>query len=101
MKVRGPVLRFEGEGFEALGHGFVLLLLMWTEGKARRDPSGGRAVTGSGPHRRLQHLHGVTPLGGRRHVHLVQGRTGIGHGVCLSRVLPRCFRGPGFSFAVL
>lgn len=97
------MLVFEGEGFKALGHGFVLLLLLLLLGerKARGDTSGGGAVTGSGPHRRMQHLNGVAPLGGRRDVHLVQGRAGIGHGVGVGGVLPRCFWRPGFSFAVL
>lgn len=109
MKVGGPVLVFEGEGFKALGHGFVLLLLLLLlrllllllgEGKTRGDARRGGAVTGGGPHRRLEHLHGVAPLRGRRDVHLVQGRAGIGHGVGVG-VLPRCFWGPGFRFAVL
>lgn len=96
------MLVFEGEGFKALGHGFVLLLLLLLgERKTRGDAGGGGAVAGSGPHGRLQHLHGVAPLGGRRDVHLVQGRAGIGHGVGVGGVLPWRFWRPGFSFAVL
>lgn len=95
------MLVFDGEGFKALGHGFMLLLLLLGEGKTRGDAGGGGAVTCSGPHRRLQHLHGVAPLGGRRDVHLVQGRAGIGHRVGVGGVLPRCFGRPCFSFAVL
>lgn len=102
VKVRGPVLGFEGEGFKALGHGLFMLLLLLGEGISRGHAGGGGAVAGSGPHRRLQHLHGLAPLGGGgRDAHLVQGRTGIGHGVGVSGVLPRCFRGPGFRFAFL
>lgn len=97
------MLVFQGEGFKALSHGFVLLLLLLLlgEGETRGDTGRGGAVAGRGPHGRLQHLHGVTPLRGRRDVHLEQGRAGIGHGVGVGGVLPRCFRGPGFSFAVL
>jgi len=106
VKVRGPVLVFEGKRFKALGHGFVLLLLLLLllllgEGETRGDSGGGGAVGGSGPHRRLQHLHGVAPLGGRGDVHLVQGRAGIGHGVVVGGVLPWRFGRPGFSLAVL
>lgn len=100
------MLVLEGEGFEALCHGFVLLLLLLLllgERKTGGDASGGGAVAGSRPHWRLQHLHGVAPLRGRRDVHLVQGRAGIGYGVGVGvgGVLPWCFGRPGFSFAVL
>lgn len=95
---------FDGEGFKALADGFVLLwlMLLGVGREARGDPGGGRAVTASGPHRRLQHLHGITPLAGRD-VHLVQGRAWIGHGVVLSvsGVLPWGLRRPSFSFAFL
>lgn len=95
---------FDGEGFKALADGFVLLLLLLlgVGREARGDPGGGRAVTASGPHRRLQHLHGITPLAGRD-VHLVQGRAWIGHGVVLSvsGVLPWGLRRPSFRFAFL
>lgn len=52
VKVRGPVLVFNGEGFESLGYGFVLLLLLLllSEGKTRGDACGGGAVAGCGPH---------------------------------------------------
>lgn len=65
---------FQGEGFKALGHGFelllllllrlllLLLLLLLGERETGGDAAGGGAVAGSGPHGRLQHLHGVTPL---------------------------------------
>jgi hypothetical protein len=54
VKVGGPVLMFDGERFKALADGFVLLLLLLgVVREARGDPGGGRAVTGSGPHRRL------------------------------------------------
>lgn len=55
VKIGGPVLMFDGEGFKALADGFVLLLLLLlgVGREARGDPGGGRAVTGSGPHRRL------------------------------------------------
>lgn len=113
-KVGGPVLMFEGERLKVFSRGFVLLLLrllrrrrlrllLWLlrEREARGDASWGGAVAGGGPHRGLQHLHGVTPLRGRRDVHLKQGRAGIGHGVGVDGVLPRCLRRPGFRFAVL
>lgn len=109
VKVGGPVLVFEGEGFKALGHGFMLLLLrllllllLLSEGETGGDAGRGGAVAGSGPHGGLQHLHGVTPLRGRRDVHLVQGRAGIGHGVCgVGGMLPWRFGRPGFCLAVL
>lgn len=101
------MLGFEREGFEAFAQDLVLgnllmllllLLLLWCEREAGRDPGGWRAVIGCRPHRRLQHLHGVAPLAGGDG-HLVEGRAGIGHGV--RGVLPRGFRRPCFSFAVL
>lgn len=107
VEVGRPVLMFDGEGFKALGHVFVLLLLLLLllllgEGETRGDARGRGAIAGSGPHRRLKHLHRITPLRWRRDVHLVQGRAGIRHGVSMSvGVLPRCFGRPGFSFALL
>ena len=52
------MLVFEGEGFEALADGFVLLLLLLLllllgVGEAGGDACGGGAVAGSGPHWRL------------------------------------------------
>lgn len=110
------MLVFQGEGFKALGHGFelllllllrlllLLLLLLLGERETGGDATGGGAVAGSGPHGRLQHLHGVAPLRRGGDVHLVQGRAGIGHGVGVGvggGVLPWCFGRPGFSFTVL
>lgn len=99
-QVGWPALSLPGEGLEALGRCLV------GRGRGLRrglhiGEGGGAAIAGRGPHRGLQHLHGVVPLA-------------AGAGDCVERcawtrqragqrrrVLPGCFGWPCFGFVIL
>lgn len=105
VQVRWSALVLHWEGFKALVDLFVLgsllglLLLLLRVGEAGGDGGCRGAVTG--PHGRLEHLHGVTPLA-HRAAHGVQGRAlagqRAGHRGC---VLPRGLGRPRFGLVIL
>lgn len=100
-QVGRSALSLPREGLEALGG---CLVCWWGRGLRRGlhvGEGGSTAVAGGGPHRGLQHLHGVTPLAagaGDCIERCTWARQGAGQ---WGRVLPGGFGRPRFGFVIL
>lgn len=100
-QVGWSALSLPREGLEALGG---CLVCWWGRGLRRGlhvGEGGSTAVTGGGPHRGLQHLHGVAPLAagaGDCIEWCTWARQGTGQ---RRRVLPGGFGWPRFGFVIL
>lgn len=100
-QVGRSALSLPREGLEALGG---CLVCWWGRGLRRGlhvGEGGSAAVAGGGPHRGLQHLHGVAPLAagaGDCIERCTWARQGAGQ---RGRVLPGGFGRPRFGFVIL